>query len=88
MPRLSRSDTARNSPSLEIQTVARLIEIGLAGLQQTKVAQNLTFRASISHFAGDHERRIVVIPRFVESAKAVVNHSEVAQHEALEVRVS
>jgi hypothetical protein len=38
-------------------------EIGLAGVQQTEVAQKLTLTVPIARFAGDDQRRFEVIPR-------------------------
>ena len=67
-----------------IQAVARVVETGLAGVQQAEVAQELTFRAPIPQFARDDERRVEVIPGLVEPGQAVVDHSEVAQHDALQ----
>ena len=74
-------------PFAPIQTVARLLKIGLAGVQQAEVAQNLAFREPISQIVGDDERRIVVIPSLVDSGKALVNHSKIAQHDAFQARL-
>ena len=44
-----------------IQAMARVDEIGLAGVQQAEVAQKLTLAAPIPRFAGDDQRRLEVI---------------------------
>ena len=58
--------------------MARVDEIGLAGMQQTEVAQKLTLTVPIARFAGDDQRRLEMIPRLVETAEAVVDYPQIA----------
>jgi hypothetical protein len=71
-----------------IQAMACLVESALAGVQQAQVAQKLAFRAPMPKVARDDQRRLKVIPGLVELDQAVVNHSEVAQHDALQPGMS
>ena len=70
-----------------IQAVARVDEIGLAGMQQAQVAQKLALRMPIPQFTGDDQRGLEVVPRLVEPGQAVVNDSQIAQHDALQAGV-
>jgi len=68
--------------------MACVMQFGPMGVQQADVAQKLAFPASIPHRARDGQSRLEVILGLVEASQAVVRHSEVAQHEALQMAIA